>query len=267
MGYHNQSTAGIRPRQDGIRTRIGVINAHGERQPRPRRRSGRAGGSQGIPIGAEQGRFTGIESPGAPRRSCRLRDTRATPLGTYLSRPLGWPRRDLRRGQAHPGGLPPVVGKAQYTHTIGIALCVTCGNVSWLIGCLGVFTRTVPDALSILRTCVMKRRNVIALRGALQRGVQDLATAPGPPLSFYAAGDTAVKTEPADGASGIPRRAIRRYRIRGVSLKGNKPVRAAETAASTAASTAAPAAAAPLASGFPAYGSLTQMIIPPPPRL
>ena len=76
----------------------------------------------------------------------------------------------------------------------------------------------------------MKRRNVVTLRHALQRGVQNLATDPGPPLSFYAAGDTVVKTEPADGGSGIPRSAIRRCRMKGVQLERNKPLQAPETA-------------------------------------
>ena len=49
VGYHNQSTAGIRPRQDGIRTCIGVINAHGGSRSRPRHRFSRAGRVMGYP--------------------------------------------------------------------------------------------------------------------------------------------------------------------------------------------------------------------------
>ena len=76
----------------------------------------------------------------------------------------------------------------------------------------------------------MKRWNVAALRDAPRRGVQDLATDPGRPLFFYAAGDAGLKTEPADGGSGIPRRAIRRCRMKGVHLERNKPLQAPETA-------------------------------------
>ena len=47
-----------------------------------------------------------------------------------------------------------------------------------------------------------------------------------------------------------------------VSLKGNKPVHADETADGTL-----PAAAAPVASGLAAYGGLAHMFIPPPPTL
>ena len=75
----------------------------------------------------------------------------------------------------------------------------------------------------------MKRWNVAALRDAPRRGVQDLATDPGRPLFFYAAGDAVVKTEPADGGTGIPRRAIRRCRMEGVQLERNKPLQAPET--------------------------------------
>ena len=58
VGYHNQSTAGMRPRQDDIRTGIVVIT-HTEGA------SAGAGSAdwpgQGIPIGPEQGLLEGIE--------------------------------------------------------------------------------------------------------------------------------------------------------------------------------------------------------------
>ena len=60
-----------------------------------------------------------------------------------------------------------------------------------------------------------------------------------------------VKTEPADGGSDIPRRTIRRCGRGAVSLKRNKPVRAAAAADGTA----APAVAAPVAPGSAVRGS------------
>ena len=107
----------------------------------------------------------------------------------------------------------------------------------------------------------MKRWNVVALRDALRRGVQDLVTDSGRPLPFFTAGDTVVKVEPADEGSGIPRRAIRRCRMKGVHLERNKPLQAREAACSMT----APAVAAPLASGFAAHSGVAQMFTPPPP--
>ena len=79
------------------------------------------------------------------------------------------------------------------------------------------------------------------------------------PVAGAAGLDAGLKTEPADGGSGIPRRAIRRCRMRGVQLERNKPLQAPETADGTA----APDVAAPLAAGFAAYGGLAPMFIPP----
>ena len=104
----------------------------------------------------------------------------------------------------------------------------------------------------------MKRWNVVTLRHALQRGVQDLVTDPENPLPFHAAGDTVLKVEPADGASGIPRHTIRRCRLGVVSLKGNKPVRAAETVDGAT----APAAALNVALETAVHDGLAQMFIP-----
>ena len=67
-----------------------------------------------------------------------------------------------------------------------------------------------------------------------------------------------MKTEPADRGSGIPRRAIRRCRMKGVHLERNKPLQAPETADGTT----APAVAAPLASRFAAHSGLAQMSPP-----
>ena len=107
----------------------------------------------------------------------------------------------------------------------------------------------------------MKPWNVVALRGALQRGVQDLATDPERPLYLYAAGDAVVKTEPADGGSGIPRRAIRRCRMEGVHLERNKPLQAPETAYGAT----APAVALHVALETAVHDGLAQMFTPPPP--
>ena len=89
-----------------MRTPDSVMNAH--REHRPRRRSRRAGGSQGIPIGAEQGRFTGIESPGAPAIPAGC-GAAAHTLRAYLNGPSGRLRRDLRRAPVPPGELPLLV--------------------------------------------------------------------------------------------------------------------------------------------------------------
>ena len=105
----------------------------------------------------------------------------------------------------------------------------------------------------------MKRCNVAVPGDPLQRGVQGLATDPGRPFLLPAAGAAGLKTEPADGGSGIPQRTIRRCRMKGVHVERNKPLHAPETADGTA----APAVAAPLASGFAAYGGLAQMSPPP----
>ena len=111
--------------------------------------------------------------------------------------------------------------------------------------------------------CLMKRWNVAAPRHALQRGVQDLATDPDNPLLLPVAGaaglDAGLKTEPADGGSGIPRRTIRRCWMGVVSLKRNKPVHAPQTADGTL----APAAAAPVALEVAVHGDLVQMFTPP----
>ena len=105
----------------------------------------------------------------------------------------------------------------------------------------------------------MKRWNVFALRDALRRGVQGLATDPERPLPFRAAGETVVKVKPAGGGSDIPRRTIRRYRMGVVSLKRNKSVDAPETADELRAS----AVAAPFGPGSAGPGGLAQMFIPP----
>ena len=80
----------------------------------------------------------------------------------------------------------------------------------------------------------MKRRNVATLRDTPQQGVQDLATDPERPLLLPVAGaaglDAGLKTEPADGGSDLPRRTIRRCRMKGVHLERNKPLQAPETA-------------------------------------
>ena len=102
----------------------------------------------------------------------------------------------------------------------------------------------------------MKRWNVAALRDALRRGVQGLATDPGRPLPFCAADNAVLKVEPAEGDSNIPRRTIRRCRVGVASLKRNKPAHAPETAGRPA----APAVAAPVASRVGALAS-----DPPPP--
>ena len=111
----------------------------------------------------------------------------------------------------------------------------------------------------------MKRWNVVVLRRALQRGVRDPATDPERLILLPVAGaaglDAGLKTEPAGGGGDLPRRAIRRCRMKGVHLERNKPLQAPETADGTT----APAVAAPLASGFAAYGGLAQMFTPPPP--
>ena len=59
---------------------------------------------QGIPIGAEQGRFTGIESPGAPAVPADC-GAPAHTLGTYLNGPLAQPGRGV--GVSGPAGHPP----------------------------------------------------------------------------------------------------------------------------------------------------------------
>ena len=104
----------------------------------------------------------------------------------------------------------------------------------------------------------MKRWNVVALRDAPRRGVQDLATDPGRPLLLYAAGDAVVKTEPADGGSGIPRRAIWRCRMEGVHLERNKPLQAPEAADGAT----APAVALHVAPEAAVHGGLAQMSPP-----
>ena len=80
----------------------------------------------------------------------------------------------------------------------------------------------------------MNRWNMVALRGAVQQGVQDLATDPERPLLLPVAGaaglDAGLKMEPANGGSDLPRRAIRRCRMKGVHLERNKPLHAPETA-------------------------------------
>ena len=107
----------------------------------------------------------------------------------------------------------------------------------------------------------MKPWNVVALRGALQRGVQDLVTDPERPHLLPVADNAVLKVEPADGSSSIPRCAIRRCRMEGVHLERNKPVHAPETADGTT----EPAVALHVALGCAVHGGLAQMFTPPPP--
>ena len=72
----------------------------------------------------------------------------------------------------------------------------------------------------------MKQQNVVALRDALQRGVQVLATHPERPLLVPVADNAVLKVEPAEGCSGIPRRTIRRCPMGVVQLERNRLVRA-----------------------------------------
>ena len=90
-----------------MRTSVGVMNAHRERRPGPRSR--RAGGSQGIPIGAEQGGGSQASSLPAPPAIPAGCGAAAHTLRAYLNGPSGRLRRDLRRAPVPPGELPLLV--------------------------------------------------------------------------------------------------------------------------------------------------------------
>ena len=67
----NQYAAGMRPRQDVMRTRIGVMNAH--REHRPRHRSRRAGRIRGRPPARNKGgsKTSSFPAPPAVPAGCR----------------------------------------------------------------------------------------------------------------------------------------------------------------------------------------------------
>ena len=213
-----------------------VISTHQEHRPRRRSRASRAGAGAWDTHrpGARPTRRHQV--PGAPRFFRQTRNGPRHTGPTYVSGLWDGFGRTCAGVKPPLGELSPMVCITHEADANSIALCVTkYGKVTSRFGCFGVFTWKFPDALLTRRTCLMKRWNVAALRDAPQRGVQDPATDPErPPLPCIAGAavlDAGLKTEPANGGSDLPRRAIRRCRMKGVHLERNKPVHAAGTAA------------------------------------